>query len=191
MAANDSFNYLAVLFSIIIGLAATEMLQGLRALLVARHRTQLYWPALLRAAMLLLVLAQTWWATFGLRTEAVWTFAMYAAVLLHITLLYLVVALALPIPAETGPVNMRALYFAHSRPAYALLIATGLASIAKDVAIDSSLPEATNVAFHAVFIGLGLLAAVSRRDRVHQFVTLALFGLFVAYIVLLFDRLPG
>ncbi|MDB5696960.1 MAG: hypothetical protein JWN21_2503 [Sphingomonas bacterium] len=76
-------------------------MQGIRGLLVARARTTIYWRALFRAAMLLLVLAQTWWAIFGLRGQVEWTFCLYAVVLLHVTLLDLVAALALLLSGET------------------------------------------------------------------------------------------
>jgi hypothetical protein len=44
----DAFSYLSVLLSIIIGLAITQVLQGYRGLLLARHRTTLF--ATLRSA---------------------------------------------------------------------------------------------------------------------------------------------
>jgi hypothetical protein len=137
--ANDTFNYLAVLFSIIVGLAATELLQGLRDLLVARRRVVLYWPAIVRVATLLLI-----WAIFGLQGHLDWTFGMYAIVLLQIVLLYLVTSLALPSILPEGEIDMRALYFAHARAFYVLLVAAAAASIAKDVVIDGRLPDPGN-----------------------------------------------
>jgi hypothetical protein len=189
--ANDTFNYLAVLFSIIVGLAATELLQGLRDLLVARRRVVLYWPAIVRVATLLLILAQTWWAIFGLQGHLDWTFGMYAIVLLQIVLLYLVTSLALPSILPEGEIDMRALYFAHARAFYVLLVAAAAASIAKDVVIDGRLPDPGNLVFHAGFVAVALAAAVSRRDWVHKGATLITFLSFVAYVVLLFDRLPA
>ena len=67
--ANDIFNYLAVLFSIILGLAVTEILQGFRRMLLVRQRLVIYGPAILWAIILLVVCAQTWWALFGLHNQ--------------------------------------------------------------------------------------------------------------------------
>lgn len=189
MSASDAFEYLAVLFSVIVGLAVTELLQGLRKVLLERERVQVYWPALVRALTLLLALAQTWWAMFALREEGIWTFGMYAAVLLHVGLLYFVCAMALPDLSTPGKVEMRAAYFAHSRPFYVLMAAVLAASLLKDVALGGQLPNATNLAFHAGFAALALLAAVSRRDRVHQGVTIALAASFATYVVTLFGHL--
>ena len=77
--ANDIFNYLAVLFSIILGLAVTEILQGFRRMLLVRQRLVIYGPAILWAIILLVVCAQTWWALFGLHNQGEWTFGMYGS----------------------------------------------------------------------------------------------------------------
>ena len=59
-ASSEAFDYLAVFFSIILGLAVTEILQGLRRLLIKRERVVLLLPALLWAGVLLAMLAQVW-----------------------------------------------------------------------------------------------------------------------------------
>ena len=191
-AANDTFNYLAVLFSIIIGLAATELLQSVRGLLVARRRVVVYAPSLIRAATLMLILAQSWWATFGLRTHADWTFGMYASVLLQIVLMYLVVALALPSATDgDGPIDLRAAYFAHSKLVYALLVAAALASILKDYVINDRLPEPANFAFHLLLIAVSAVQAMSRSDLLHKLTTGFSLVAFCGYVVVLFDKLPS
>lgn len=190
-AVNDTFNYLAVLFSIIIGLAATELLQGIRRLLIARRRVIPYWPSLVLAATLLLVLAQAWWAIFGLREHTDWTFGMYGTALLQIVLLYLVAALALPIVETEGEIDMRASHFAHAKPLYLLLVAAGVASVVRDLVINNKLPDTTNLAFHAAFIAIGLAASMSREEWFHKAATSVIFLAFVAYVGLLFNRMPG
>lgn len=189
-ASNDTFNYLAVLFSIIVGLAATELLQSIRALLVVRARVAPYAPSIVRALTLMLILAQTWWATFGLRTHLDWTFGMYAAVLLQMMLVYLVTALALPTPCDEGTVDMRQAYFAHSRLFYGLLAAAAVASVVKDVVINARLPEPGNMAFHILLFGISLAQALSRSDLFHRIATAGSLIAFTAYVVLLFDKLP-
>lgn len=190
-ASNDTFNYLAVLFSIIVGVAATELLQNIRGLLVARQRIIPYAPALIRTATLMLILAQTWWAIFGLRTHLDWTFGMYGAVLLQIVLLYLVTALALPTVTDNdGAIDMRAAYFAHSRLFYLLLVAAAVASVAKDFVIDGRLPDPANLGFHVGLITISLAQALSHSDRLHKAATSLSLLAFSAYVVLLFDKLP-
>jgi hypothetical protein len=186
----NTFEYLAVLFSIVVGLALGELLQSIRGLIMARRRVTLFWPAVLRAALLLIVIVQVWWTVFGLNDLQEWTFGRYAVVLVHVAMLYLATALALPNPSDGEPVDLRAAYYADARPVYGLLLAATATSLLKDLVIDGHLPGAANLAFHAVFAVCTVIAMASRRDRVHLATTALLLAGFLAYVVMLFDRLP-
>ncbi|SFN69235.1 hypothetical protein [Dokdonella immobilis] len=186
---NDTFNYLAVLFSIILGLAVTEILQGLRRLMLRRRTTKLYWPALLWAITLLVILAQSWWAMFGLRAHLQWTFGMYGIVLLQCAVLYLVAGLSLAGLEDESAGDMKRAYFDNARAFFLLLTGVLAISLLKDVVIQGHLPGPANVAFHAIYALGALIAAVTRKPWVHEaYAPLAALA-FAAYIVVLFDRL--
>jgi hypothetical protein len=51
----DSFNYLSVLLSIVIGLAIMQVLQGLRGLILTRAKVKLYTPTLIWVVLALLI----------------------------------------------------------------------------------------------------------------------------------------
>ena len=74
----DAFSYLSVLLSIIIGLAITQVLQGYRALLLARRHVALYAPTLAWSVYILLMATQSWWASFGLSDRRDWSFLAFA-----------------------------------------------------------------------------------------------------------------
>lgn len=187
--ANDIFNYLAVLFSIILGLAVTEILQGFRRMLLARRRLVIYWPAILWAFILLVVCAQTWWALFGLHDQAEWTFGMYGIVLIQTALLYMVAGLALSGADEESAFDMKVAYFSNARPFFALLVAMIGASLVKDLILSGHLSDPVNVAFHGVFALTGSIAAVTRSDRYHWINAMVVATLIGAYVILLFNRI--
>ena len=58
----EAFGHLSVLISIILGLAITQLLQGLRGLVLERSRIRLYWIPIAWAAIVLLICVQAWWA---------------------------------------------------------------------------------------------------------------------------------
>jgi len=182
--SDNSFNYLAVLFSIILGLALTEILQGFRRLLLARRRVELYAPPIIWALTLLLVLAQTWWAMFALRSHSQWTFAMYGVVLLQCIVVYMTCALALP-----DDPDMRAGYDAHARPFFMLLFAAVAVSLARDAVMDGGLRWSANLLFQMAFAGSAGIAALTRNRWYHQLLAPTAGLLFVAYVALLFGRL--
>jgi len=185
----DAFSYLSVLLSIILGLAVTEILQGFKRLLITRRRVRIYPPAMAWALTTLLSLAQTWWAMFGLRSHAQWTFAMYAAVLLQTTIIYSVAALALPDQPENDEAAMRATYYEHARPFFILSAAAALASILKEWVMTGGLLEPVNLGFHLAFIAATGAAAVTQRPWYHQALGPAVLAAYAVYTAMLFNRL--
>ena len=78
--------------------------------MLSRGRIRLYWPTLVWALLLLLVVVQSWWAMFSLREHEGWTFAQFARVLLQTVVLYLLAGLVLPDFKEDTDVNLRPLF---------------------------------------------------------------------------------
>jgi hypothetical protein len=185
----DAFSYLSVLLSIILGLAITQVLQGVRGLLLSRRQVNLYLPVLLWAGTILLMAVQMWWASFGLADHAEWTFAEFGIVLVQTTLLYMLAALVLPDFARGETTDLKAHYYRETRSFFAILVAILIVSVIKDLLIDGHLPTGANLAFHAVFIAIALACATSRRARLHEASAIATAGLLMVYIAVLFARL--
>ncbi|MGZ5021603.1 MAG: hypothetical protein ACXWFY_03645, partial [Chthoniobacterales bacterium] len=183
------FSYLSVLLSIILGLAVTQILQGFRGLLLSRARVRLYGPALTWTALLLVVFVQSWWAMFGLRKQEDWNFAGFAIVLLHTTSLYMLAGLVLPDFPGDKPVDLREHYYAHHGWFFSLAILSAVSSICKDLILNGSLPNPTNLAFHLVFIAIGIGGALLRREWYHKCAAALMVVLFCIYIVTLFEHL--
>jgi hypothetical protein len=187
----DAFSYLSVLLSIILGLAITQVLQGYRALVLARGRVRLYAPALIWSGLLLVLATQLWWASFGLADHADWAFASFGIVLLQTVLLYMMAALVLPdVPAGEG-VDLRAHYYREVTPFFALLLATLAVSITKDWMLDGALPDPANLAFHALFAAIAIAALLLRRPRLHEAIAVVMIAITAGYIALLFATLGG
>jgi hypothetical protein len=66
----ESFNYLSVLISIILGLAIAQALQGVRGLILARKKVKLYAPTVIWTGMALMLAIQGWWAAFNMYEQA-------------------------------------------------------------------------------------------------------------------------
>jgi hypothetical protein len=187
----DAFSYLSVLISIILGLAVTQVLQGFRGLMLARSRVRSYWPALVWAALVLVLCVQVWWAMFGLsqRPAARWTFLDFSLVLLQVVPLYLMAGLVLPdIDVERG-LDLREHYYAHHRWFFTLLVLLILISLVKVRVLIGKWPEPTDTAFQLAFVVPALIAAWTQREWYHKLqAPVAVIGL-GAYIVTLFMHL--
>jgi hypothetical protein len=158
----DTFEFLSVLFSVILGLALTQILQGFRALMLARSRVRIYWPAVIWAALLVLVVAQAWWGMFVMRAFREWTFAMYAVVVLQITLMYLAAGMVLPDVPPEGPVDMRKGYFEHARWFFALMALTVAVTMLREVVTFGSISVSANTYYLGAFFLLAVIACITR-----------------------------
>jgi len=185
----SAFDYLSVLFSVILGLAVTEILQGFRALVLARQRVVPFVPALIWGGLMILIVAQVWWGMFGMRSFREWNFAMYGAVVLQSTLMYLAAGVVLPEPPEHGPIDMRAVYFANCRWFFGLMTATIAATFVKDYVTIGHISSSWNAYFLELYFVLSLIATITKSRWYHWF--LAPFSIVVigTYTALLSFRL--
>lgn len=185
----DAFSYLSVLLSIIIGLAITQVLQGYRALLLAKARVRSDGTALLWSFSLLLFATQAWWASFGLREHREWSFLAFAIVLLQMILLYMMSAVVLPDVGDEQEIDLSGHFAEHRRVFFGILLAMLATSVLKDFILTGGLPTPTNLLFHVIFAATAIIALVARNRRV-QFglAVVAALG-FGVYIAVLFARL--
>ena len=185
----DAFSYLSVLLSVILGFAIQQVLQGYRALALNRSRVRLYWPSLAWSGIILVMIAQHWWASFSLAGRAEWSFAAFAAILIQTALMYMMAGLVLPdIPADQ-PIDLKDHYFRERRIFFGVGAATVAWSAIREVVLEGRLPEPANLAFHVIFIAMSLIAMISPREGLQKAFA-AISGLiFVIYIGLLFAQL--
>ncbi|MFL6569122.1 MAG: hypothetical protein ACJ8LI_08115 [Chthoniobacterales bacterium] len=185
----DEFGYLSVLLSIIIGLAVTEILQGLRRRMISHVEVKMYWPTKLWLGTLLLVCTQTWWAMFGLRERHDWEFGQFMILLGQSIILYLLCGIVLPEIGGNEPIDVRAHYFRQRKRFFALLIAAAVTSVCRDWVLNHSLPDQRNLIFHGVFLAIGLGGLVIATEWFHKAIAAFTAVVFVYYITELFQRL--
>jgi hypothetical protein len=185
----DAFAYLSVLISIVIGLAITQILQGYRAVLIARPKFRIFIPTILWGGLLLLINVQAWWAMFGMQYHDRWTFLQFTVVLLQAVLLYMLAALVFPDAGPSDSRDLRVHYFAQARWFFAFGVALLVVSVLKDIVVSGHLPSAVNLGFHGAFVAVWLIAAVVRSDTYHRVLPWFMLLAFSLYILLLFSRL--
>jgi hypothetical protein len=188
---SGSFSYLSVLISIVLGLAAAHVLGSIVRVINNRDRTTVYWPSLVWAGILFLLIAQLWWADASLRNYTAWRFGAFLVLLAEPAALYLLCALILPVPDDASAFDMRA-DFARNRPWFlsVLLILIGL-SFVKDLVLYGHVPLNANFGALLVF-ALFAIAALRTPSELAQKVNAVVAAVMtVAYIVILFSALPA
>ena len=185
----DAFSYLAVLVSVVLGLAIQQVLQGYRALALNRRQVAVYWPSIAWSVNVLIMVVQNWWSLFGLADHPSWTFADFAALLIQTAGLYMMAGLVLP---ETPPgerIDLKAHYFRERVNFFGLGLFTILWSVIRERIVIGEWLTGVNLGFHLLFGVMAVVAMSSRSERVHAALAVLMSGLFLLYITLLFARL--
>jgi hypothetical protein len=187
----DPFSYLSVLLSIILGLAIQQVLQGYRSLILSRRRVKLYAPPLIWSVLLLAMVAQHWWSSFALagRDPNLWSFGLFATVLIQTAFIYMMAAIVLPDFPPDQQIDLRDHYYREAPAFFGIGAATVCWSVFREYMLNDRLPEPVNLLFHGLFLAASLVAAATRRPRIHESLSAAMVLLFLAYIGLLFQRL--
>jgi hypothetical protein len=185
----DEFSYLSVLLSVILGLAVTQILKGFRGLVLSRAHVRSYWPVIGWAVLVLLICFQNWWSMFGMRNRHDWTFVQFATVLLQTTLIYMVAGLVFPDLFGDQVVDLKENFYAHRGWFFSLATMMIVISICKNVVLEGTLPNATNLTFHGIFGVTLLFGAFTRRESYHKMLVLFGIAAFLLYVAMLFARL--
>jgi|RhiMethySRZTD1v2_1073278.scaffolds.fasta_scaffold399233_2 hypothetical protein len=187
--AMDAFAYLSVLISIILGLAVQQVLQGYRALILSRHRIRFYAPPLIWSVLILLMVAQNWWGSFGLAGRSEWSFALFATILVQTILLYMLAAIVLPDIPSDQPIDLRDHYYREARAFFGISAVLILWSLVREYMLEGGLPRPLALLFYGIFLALSLAAVLSKRPRLHEAFSVVMAILFTIFIGLLFARL--
>lgn len=187
---SDSFAYLSVMISIVLGLAAAHVLSGVARVINNREHTVMYWPSLLWAATLFLLVVQLWWADASLRTYTAWSFGAFLVLLAQPAGLYLLCALNLPAPDGAGTLDMRAAFMRNRSWFLVVLLALIGLSFVKDFVLYGRVPLNANFGALLIFAILVAIALRSHSELVQKINSVVAAVLTVAYIAILFSGLP-
>ena len=185
----DAFSYLSVLTSIILGLGIQQVLQGYRSLILSRRRVRFYAPPLIWSVLILFMIAQHWWASFGLAGHQSWSFATFATILVMTAFIYMMAAIVLPDIPPDEPIDLKDHYYCEAPAFFGIGAATVLWSLLREYMLEGRLIEPVNLGFHGLFLAMALAAMLIRRPLVHEALSAAMGLVFVAYVGLLFARL--
>jgi hypothetical protein len=184
----SEFEYLAVLISIVLGLGITQLLSGFGRWLEHRSAFDAYAPAILWAAILLVLHVQAWWSMFVLRHHLDWTFGQFSVVLLQPIALFLLATLVLPSATASSP-ELRSNYYAQRPWFFGLLVLLLVVSVLKDLVLSGSLPEPINLGFHVAFLIAAVAGVFVARESFHRAIAYVAAAMIIVYVVVLFAEL--
>ena len=177
----DTIEFVAILVSIVVGLAMAEVLQGFADSLRNRSSIRGYWPLFVFAILVLFMAIWTvrWlWIAEDLRT---WTWGGLGLALAPGLIIFVMARLTFP--QEIQESDLRSYYYEHSRVLWGLSTLFVATAEVRVLTLGAAVPVAdAQPAAHAMRIAAFLLCivlATFKRRRVHEF------GLGIAIVLMI------
>ena len=92
----SAFEFVAVLFSVIVGLAISHLLSAASELIEVHQRVKTYWVNSLWMVTVFIWGIFTWWGMWPLNDLEMWTYPSFFLVVINLSGIYLMTTLVLP-----------------------------------------------------------------------------------------------
>lgn len=162
--------YIAILVSIVVGLAMAEILQGFADVLRHRSTIRAYWPLMAVAALILMMAIWTVRWLWLAEEQDSWTWGELGLALVPGFLIFVMARLTFP--QNQASTDLRAYYFEHSNVIWGLAALFVVMAEIRVLTLRVHVPESdAGAVAHALRLGafsLCIVLAVSKRPRVHE-----------------------
>jgi len=124
----SSFEYLAILVSVVLGLAIARLTAKLSQSIKRKTRVQSYWVQRVWTFNIWLYVLGIWWGMVSWDRLEEWTFFLFLFIMLYATVIFLLADALYPDDMAPGT-NLEEYFFAHRRWFFGLLVLTALVDI--------------------------------------------------------------
>jgi len=170
------FEFITVMISVILALAAAQLLLGLAPLLQTRHEVRLSGTHAAWVGSVFLITFLHWWSLWDFR-DLDWTFPMFALSLVGPALLFFAATLINPRDTSSDPIDL-AEHFRDVRRPLLIVILLAMVFLTVDGPLFGTEPPVNRLRFAQAGVigmtGLGIASASDRVQVVVAFLTLAL-----------------
>ena len=124
----SAFEFVAVLFSVIVGLAISHLLSAASELIEIHSRVKRYWVNTVWLITIFIWDIFTWWGMWELNKLEYWDYPSFFLVVVNLSGIYFMTTLVLPQPVEEGKIDLKKHYFSIHR-IFFIIIAYNFSSI--------------------------------------------------------------
>ena len=124
----SAFEFVAVLFSVIVGLAISHLLSAASELIEIYNRVKTYWVNTVWLITVFIWDIFTWWGMWELNNLEHWDYSSFFLVVVNLSGIYFMTTLVLPQPTSSGEIDLKNHYFSIHR-IFFIIIAYNFASI--------------------------------------------------------------
>tara|TARA_B100000745_G_scaffold277876_1_gene208540 strand:- start:427 stop:990 length:564 start_codon:yes stop_codon:yes gene_type:complete len=107
----SAFEFVAVLFSVIVGLAISHLLSAASELIEIHVRVKTYWVNNIWMVTVFIWAIFSWWGMWELNNLEYWNYPSFFLVVVNLSGIYFMTTLVLPQPTESGEIDLKKHYF--------------------------------------------------------------------------------
>ena len=107
----SAFEFVAVLFSVIVGLAISHLLSAASELIEIHIRVKTYWVNNIWMVTVFIWAIFSWWGMWELNNLEYWNYPSFFLVVVNLSGIYFMTTLVLPQPTESGEIDLKKHYF--------------------------------------------------------------------------------
>ncbi|MEH6570139.1 MAG: hypothetical protein V7709_13755 [Halioglobus sp.] len=174
---SDSFDFLMVLYSIIVGIGMGQILMAVGQILQAEKVIRVYWIHTAWVLLILLSHILMWFGAWEYRAIETWNFYQFLSFLMVPALLYIASVIAFPDMSQERDFDLRDYYYTRYGWLHALLaLVIALLSINEFIMLDHSVFVLQN-AIKGLALLVLLIGFLSRQPKVHATQIVIIYGL--------------
>jgi len=130
------FEYVVVLFSIILGMGVTQIVSGMASIIHRWEKVKIYWPHLILVLLVFVIHIQEWWEAYDMRNYAFWRLSTFLFIILYPVNLYILARILFPINWRSKEIDLKKFYFQNYRRIYLFTITLDLLAVIDNVFIS-------------------------------------------------------
>jgi len=180
------FEYVIVLFSIIIGLGITLVLTGIAQLIREEQRVKLFWPYLIWIGLVFVMHIHEWWITYQLKSTVSWKLPTFLCIILYPILLFILANLLFPAFWEKHNRDMKQFYFIIYQKFFGCAILLVVLSVLQNVFL-SNFPLSEQFVHLIVLVTL-VIMLITKPTSVLAHTVVAIFLLLLLVASLIVER---
>tara|TARA_Y100001970_G_C13978128_1_gene721693 strand:- start:162 stop:725 length:564 start_codon:yes stop_codon:yes gene_type:complete len=180
----SAFEFVAVLFSVIVGLAISHLLSAASELIEMHGRVKTYWVNSLWIVTVFIWDIFSWWGMWPLNDLEMWNYPSFFLVVVNLSGIYLMTTLVLPKATDTGVVDLEKHFYLVHR-IFFIITAYNFASIIlinHFIFLKAIFSPFTIMPFLLTF--LSIYGAITKSRRYHGFLAVFTFMSLIIFMSL-------
>jgi len=178
----ETFDYISVMISIVLGLGIANILNTIGILIRNRPRVIHSITYYLHSFFVILLLFQAWWTVFGYRDYPDWDFFFYLLILSMISSIYLLTEM-LKIKEDLVVIDLESI-FSKNKSLYFLIFIASVCGggLIQSLVTDSSIFTKINI-LRGLLILFGFWGAYSDNPKIQKLIAIVFVVIFITVIV--------